>query len=174
MSINRIAHGFAAVAALCALAPAEAGEFASALVGRWTTGAGLFKKLPPNWAGRFSSMLYSQAPVIAYFSDSNENRGVVACSEALRRVNFEMGIVEETAQSSYKVSLFSESEPPLSSSEVSIRATVTGEPLNAAREARAVRYLAYGIPYCSCPHEQRGGGLPRRVIGLRRAVRYNH
>ena len=36
MSINRIAHGFAAVAALCALAPAEAGEFASALVGRVT------------------------------------------------------------------------------------------------------------------------------------------
>ena len=160
MSINRIAHGFAAVAALCALAPAEAGEFASALVGRWTTGAGLFKKLPPNWAGRFSSMLYSQAPVIAYFSDSNENRGVVACSEALRRVNFEMGIVEETAQSSYKVSLFSESEPPLSSSEVRIRATVTGEPLNAARVARAVRYLAYGIPYCSCPHEQRGRACP--------------
>ena len=175
MSINRIAHVFAAVAALCAFVPAEAGEFASALVGRvtytdtpgwsvavetktptagveewrfsfaadkpsappkttiecalplndavgrWTTGAGLFKKLPPNWAGGFSSTLYSQAPVIAYFSDSNENRGVVACSEALRRVNFEMGIVEETAQSSCKVSLFSESEPPLSSYEVSIR-----------------------------------------------------
>ena len=81
-------------------------------VGRWTTGAGLFKKLPPNWAGGFSSTLYSQAPVIAYFSDSNENRGIVACSEALRRVNFEMGIVEESAQSSCKVSLFSESEPP--------------------------------------------------------------
>ena len=36
MSINRIAHGFAAAAALCAFAPTEAGEFASTLVGRVT------------------------------------------------------------------------------------------------------------------------------------------
>ncbi len=90
-------------------------------VGRWTTGAGLRKHLPVNWAGGFSSALYSQAPVLAYFSDSNENRGVIACSEAFRRVTFNMGVIEETAQSCFAATLFSEPEAPISSYEVSFR-----------------------------------------------------
>ena len=91
------------------------------VVGRWTTGEGLRKHLPVNWGGGFSSSLYSQAPVLAYFSDSNENRGVIACSEAFRRVTFNMGVIEETAQSCFAATLFSEPEAPISSYEVSFR-----------------------------------------------------
>ena len=90
-------------------------------VGRWTTGARFNKNLPPNWGSGFRSSLYSQAPVLAYFADSNENRGVIACSEALRRVDFSLGVIEETAASCFTASLFAEPEAPLGSYTVSFR-----------------------------------------------------
>ncbi len=89
------------------------------VVGRWATAGS--KKIPPDWGGWFNSSLYSQAPVLAYFSDSNENRGVIACSEALRRVNFRMGVHEPSATSCYWAELFSEPEAPLGSYKVSFR-----------------------------------------------------
>ena len=89
------------------------------VVGRWATAGS--KKIPPDWGGWFDSSLYSQAPVLAYFSDSNENRGVIACSEALRRVNFRMGVHEPSATSCYWAELFSEPEAPLGSYKVSFR-----------------------------------------------------
>ena len=89
------------------------------VVGRWATAGS--KKIPPDWGSRFNSSLYSQAPVLAYFSDSNENRGVIACSEALRRVNFRMGVHEPSATSCYWAELFSEPEAPLGSYKVSFR-----------------------------------------------------
>ena len=89
------------------------------VVGRWATAGS--KKIPPDWGGWFNSSLYSQAPVLAYFSDSNENRGVIACSEALRRVNFRMGVHEPSATSCYWAELISEPEAPLGSYKVSFR-----------------------------------------------------
>ena len=90
-------------------------------VGRWTTQAGLSKHLPPSWGGWFGSSLYSQAPVLAYFSDANVNRGVLACSEALRRVDFSMGVHEAFAESNFTATLFSEPEAPLAAYTVSFR-----------------------------------------------------
>ena len=91
------------------------------VVGRWTTGAGFNKYLPPDWGSGFSSSIYSHAPVLAYFSDSDENRGVIACSEALRRVNFCMGVMERSAGSRFEATLFSDPEAPLSAYRVSFR-----------------------------------------------------
>lgn len=91
------------------------------VVGRWLPGAGFNKNLPPNWGCRFGSSLASWAPVMAYFSDSNENRGTIACSEAFRPVNFRMGIIEETAQSCFQVDFFTEPEEPLATYEVTFR-----------------------------------------------------
>lgn len=91
------------------------------VVGRWLPGAGLNKNLPPNWGCRFGSSLASWAPVMAYFSDSNENRGTIACSEAFRPMNFRMGIIEETAQSCFQVDFFTEPEEPLTTYEVTFR-----------------------------------------------------
>ena len=81
-------------------------------VGRMTTWAA---NIPPDWNCRFSSALHSQAPVAMLFSDSSENRGLLACSEAFRRVNFKLGLVEETGDAAYSAELFSEPEAPIKS-----------------------------------------------------------
>ena len=91
------------------------------VVGRWRAGAGFNKNLPPNWGCGFGSSLASGAPVAAYFSDSNENRGTIACSEAFRPVTFRMGIIEETAESCLQVDFFKEPEAPLANYEVTFR-----------------------------------------------------
>ena len=91
------------------------------VVGRWTTGTGLNKNLPPDWGCRFGSSLGSGAPVLAYFSDANENRGTIACSEAFRQVNFKLGIIEETAGSCFQAEFFTEPEEPLTTYEVTFR-----------------------------------------------------
>ncbi len=82
-------------------------------VGRWHTGAGLGKNLPPVWGCGLTGTLASQAPVVSVFSDSNRNRGLVACSEALRRVHYYMGVVEETTEIEYRAVLFPEPEASL-------------------------------------------------------------
>ncbi len=79
-------------------------------VGRWRMWAG---DLPPNWASGFSSALHSQVPVVQYFSDSSLNRGTIACSEAFRRVQFKLGVVEETGDAHYEAELFTEDEAPI-------------------------------------------------------------
>ena len=56
-------------------------------VGRWHTGAGLGKNLRPVWGCGLTGSLADQAPIVSVFSDSNRNRGLVACSKALRRVH---------------------------------------------------------------------------------------
>lgn len=86
-------------------------------VGRWHTGADLRKNLPPIWGCGLTGALSSQAPVVSVFSDSNRNRGLVACSEALRRVHYYMGVVEETAEIEYCAVLFPEPEAPLAAYE---------------------------------------------------------
>ena len=93
------------------------------IVGRWSTGFGFNKNLPAGWqwSANFSSSLYSQAPVLALFSSANENRGVIACSEALRKVNFRMGIDQGSGRIGYSAELFSEPEAPLASCKVRFR-----------------------------------------------------
>ncbi len=86
-------------------------------VGRWHTGAGLGKNLRPVWGCGLTGSLADQAPVVSVFSDSNRNRGLVACSEALRRVHYYMGVVEETTEIEYRAVLFPEPEAPLASYE---------------------------------------------------------
>ena len=76
-------------------------------VGRMTTWAG---NIPPEWNCGFSSALHTQAPIASLFSDSSENRAMLACSEAFRRVKFRLGLVEETAEAVYSAELFSEPE----------------------------------------------------------------
>lgn len=86
-------------------------------VGRWHTGAGQDKNLPPSWACGLSGTLASGAPVVSLFSDANRNRGLVACSEVLRFVSYGMGVVEETAEAEYRAVLFSNPEAPLATYE---------------------------------------------------------
>ena len=76
-------------------------------VGSMTTWAG---NIPPEWNCGFSSALHTQAPIASLFSDSSENRAMLACSEAFRRVKFRLGLVEETAEAVYSAELFSEPE----------------------------------------------------------------
>ncbi len=82
------------------------------VVGRMTTWAG---NIPPEWNCGFSSAIHTQAPIASLFSDSSENRAMLACSEAFRRVNFRLGLVEETAEAVYSAELFSEPEAPIQS-----------------------------------------------------------
>ncbi len=90
-------------------------------VGRWHTGAELNKNLPPVWGCGLTGNLASGAPVVSVFSDANENRGLVACSEALRRVHYYMGVVEETSEIEYRAVLFPEPEAPLKKYDVEFR-----------------------------------------------------
>lgn len=90
-------------------------------VGRWHTGAELNKNLPPVWGCGLTGNLASGAPVVSVFSDANENRGLVACSEALRRVHYYMGVVEETSEIEYRAVLFPEPEAPLKTYDVEFR-----------------------------------------------------
>lgn len=85
------------------------------VVARWHMSTGA---LPPNWGGRFSSTIYSRLPVVQLLSDSSENRALVACSEAFRRVNFQLGVEEESGRAQYSAVLFSEPEAPISSCRV--------------------------------------------------------
>lgn len=107
-------------------------------VGRWHAGAGLAKNLPPNWGGRFTSSLAQNAPVVALFSDTDANRGVIACSESQRTVGFSLGVVEETGRIAYEANLFDEREAPIASYRVSFLLDFRDVPYDRAiREAFA-------------------------------------
>ena len=79
------------------------------VVARWHMSA---RALAPDWGCGYSSAIYSGTPVAQLFSDANENRAVFACSEAFRRVQFQLGVVEETGRAIYTATLFSEPEAP--------------------------------------------------------------
>ncbi len=85
------------------------------VVARWHMSTGT---LPPNWASGFSSAIYSRVPVVQLFSDASENRATIACSEAFRRVHFQLGVEEETGNAIYSATLFSEPEAPRKDYEV--------------------------------------------------------
>ena len=85
------------------------------VVARWHMSAGA---LPPDWAGACSSTIYCRIPVAQLFSDTSENRALIACSDAFRRVSFKLGGREETGRAVYSATLFSEPEASCTSCRV--------------------------------------------------------
>jgi len=54
--------------------------------------------LPPNWGGRFMSMIASQLPVYALMGADDTNRCTFATTEARNDVQFDLGVEEETVE----------------------------------------------------------------------------
>lgn len=76
--------------------------------------------LKPDWLGPNSSQLACGMPLYAFINDNNQNRLTIACSESLRRVDALMGMHEEDAMITARLSFFNAPEAPLSHYEVDI------------------------------------------------------
>ena len=77
--------------------------------------------VPPNWNCRLSSRLCSELPLVSFLSDTDENRILVAASEAKRSVDIEAGVREENNTLVWKLSFFGEPEAPIGSYRLKIR-----------------------------------------------------
>lgn len=69
--------------------------------------------IPPDWANATSSRLASSLPLVAFLNDTDENRILVASSEAKRSVLIHAGLREENCNIVWKLNFFSEPDAPL-------------------------------------------------------------
>ena len=86
----------------------------------WTSGQDV-PVLPPEWGGKMSSQIATQTPVLVLAGGDGRSRLSVACSEAVRRVDWRFGLYEEDALVHVRLSFFQEAEAPLSAWETEIR-----------------------------------------------------
>jgi len=70
---------------------------------------------------RYTSQLAYRTPVLTVFGDEGSNVLAVACSEALRKVRFGVGISERTCTLQGTFSFLTEEDPPTNSYRVSVR-----------------------------------------------------
>ena len=74
-----------------------------------------------DWMGSTGSSLASGYPLMSYISHGKDNRLTVACSEAIRRMEFTSGVNEGNSRVNYKAKFFADDEAPISSYDVEFR-----------------------------------------------------
>ncbi len=75
------------------------------MVGLWHTALGRGRSLRYAWSTGIQSHATAQAPVMSLFGADGSNRITFACSEALRPVELEAGVIEETGMMRCEVRL---------------------------------------------------------------------
>lgn len=89
----------------------------------WSAFDDRYTLIASGFGGRthYSSQLAYQMPVLTVFGDEGSNVLAVACSEALRKVKFGVGISERTCTLQGKFLILTDEEPPTTAYHVSIR-----------------------------------------------------
>lgn len=86
----------------------------------WDAGNSDKMWLQPDWRGKYSSSLARYLPLYSFINTSNRNRLTIATSEAIRKVEAQMGFREEGALLRGRLHFFVEPEAPLSHYKVSL------------------------------------------------------
>ena len=99
----------------------------------WHPNIGRNRGLSPNWSNSIlTSSATQNAPVLCLHSLDGGNRLCVACSDALNTVTFNAGVVEETAEFSCALGLFSDPQAPIVRYEITVRLDTRALPYNEA------------------------------------------
>lgn len=86
----------------------------------WDTGNRGNAWLQPDWRGKYESSLARNIPIYSFINTNNRNRLTVAASEAIRKVEANMGFREEGALLRGEFIFFVEEEAPMSHYEVTL------------------------------------------------------
>ena len=94
------------------------------MTARWCPDAKYDRHIPPNWGKALSSMLTASIPLVQLINLKDENRMLIAVSDAKRKVDIKCGVMEESSEIHSCIQLFSEPEAPISQCRLSIRLDV--------------------------------------------------
>lgn len=86
----------------------------------WHSGSESKRGINADWSGKYNSSLARNIPVYTFMNTNNRNRLTVATSEAIRKVDAQMGIREEGSHLHGIFRFFVEAEAPLSYYKTSI------------------------------------------------------
>ena len=93
----------------------------------WTPYDDRYTLWPKEWGKvRCSSQLAYRAPIAAAFGDAGSNVLAVACSEALRRVDYGLTVGSSDCRLYGRIEFFNEDEPAMSEYRVSVRLDARG------------------------------------------------
>ena len=88
----------------------------------WTPYDDRYTLWPKEWGKvRYSSQLAFRAPIAAAFEDGGRNVLSLACSEAMRRVDYGLTIGSSDCRLNGRIEFFNEDEPPISAYKVTVR-----------------------------------------------------
>lgn len=109
-------------------------------------------QLKPDWASVYESSLAQSMPIYEYFSESGENRLLVASDESFRKVRASLGLREEGSVITGRIDYFVEPEAPMSHYETTLlldaRDCFWAEPI---KEAAAWVMDSAGLQACRVP-----------------------
>lgn len=99
---------------------------------RWSPLCGTSRSISPNWCGRRSSMLASNAPMECIYDGKGNNSYTFAVSECAKRVEFGTGVVEENGTMHVMVKIALKQYTAKNNMSFSVRVDTRKIPMNEA------------------------------------------
>lgn len=88
---------------------------------RWYPQGRFNRNIPPDFTAPLPSSLASSIPIVQIVNLEDENRVLVAVSDAMRHIKMQGGVCEKTNEIHFSIRLFSVPEAPVSSCELTLR-----------------------------------------------------